>query len=121
MLIFKIATLVLAAFSVVLFFVTIVLFKKTLSSLAKAEQPRSSSRSASETAFVRKIEEEYVLIPRSEAEFLLLRAITTANAAGYKVTNRLDKADLGLIPPPESVSPDELVLKPELESALQPA
>ena len=31
MLIFKIATLVLAAFSVVLFFVTIVLFKKTLS------------------------------------------------------------------------------------------
>jgi hypothetical protein len=98
----KIITIALAALALALFIAALFLLRNALR--RADDNDESPAEAASEAEIMHKIEEAYVLIPRAEA-VLLIRAITQANAAGYKVTSRLDKADLRI---PSSRLPDPI-------------
>ncbi len=95
LLIIKIATIGLLVIGFCLFVVAIFLVHKVINLLRQEPKPsiEKFAEGLSNTEFIRKIHENFVLIPRSEAR-ALARAITQANSAGYNITNRIDNADL---------------------------
>src|SRR5258708_28087235 len=94
LLILKIATVFMLTVGFALLVTAMFLVRKILKiSVQKTAPMRSESEAQAQAEFLRKIEAEFVLIPRLGAA-ALARSITEANIVGYKITNRIDKSDL---------------------------